>query len=155
MQFQCIVTQLCDSVWFCAWEYWWPLWTPWRKTVVTQLSIFPGSPLLSHRHRAQCQCWQTEGSLKAQAEISSKPHVSFIYFNRKCHGTREIPFIFLSSCTKCVWLNTVHSATRALEGKFPPHSTPRNLMILRQNLENRLNWDIPYNGWDWVTGYNL
>lgn len=66
----------------------------------------------------QCQCWKTTGSLKAQPEIFSKPHVSFIHFNRKRRGTREIPFIFFpSSRTKRVWLNTTRSMTRALEKK--------------------------------------
>lgn len=63
----------------------------------------------AHTLSTQCQRWKTTGSLKAQPEIFSKPHVSFIHFNRKRRGTREIPFIFFyflfffpSSCAKRV-----------------------------------------------------
>lgn len=67
----------------------------------TQMSISAGSP----SRTPSTQCRKTAGSLKAQPEIFSKPHVSFIHFNRKRRGTREIPFIFSSSCAERVWLN--------------------------------------------------
>lgn len=120
---------------------------PWRMAAVTKNVPFSRFTIASaHTPSTQCGRWKTAGSLKAQPEIFSKPHVSFIHFNRKCRGTREIPFIFSSSCTKRVWLNTARSTMRALERKFPLQGKPCNLIMLRQYLEKRLNWDIPYRG---------